>query len=313
MAHWHDVITDQYVRNATIGYMQDAPLEVFDIFPKISVSKYNGLIAKYTKADWFRIGSLSEYKRYGATESAGDDYSVDSQSYALEQYSFHKDVTKEDREQMESPYEAVSDAARFVVNRLRRVTLKILVNDFLAASVWGNEDSSPTKWDATTSGVSDADPVAQMMDWKQAIEKTTGLEPNKLIITPDLYKALRTNTHITDRLSTNATQIVTKQLLASLFDLDRLIVLNAVNEDADDYMAANKALLCYTPGSARANKFEPSAGYIMTYRFGGGYDVGTRRIPMPMKNDALRIESDMYIDPVVPAADCGYYITNLVS
>jgi hypothetical protein len=34
---------------------------------------------------------------------------------------------------------------------------------------------------------------------------------------------------------------------------------------------------------------------------------------MPMKNDALRVETDFFLDPVVTAADCGYYAYNVVS
>ncbi len=309
---WYNTITDQYVRNAVIGYAQDAPLEVFNVFPRVNTRRYQGLIPKYVKADWFKIGDPNAYKRFGSTESVGDTFATDKSQYLLEQYSFHKDVTKDDVEQTESPYAAIDDAAKFVVNRLRRVTLKILVTEFLAASVWGNEESSPTKWDATSNGVSDADPVDNILTWKQAIEKTTGFDPRKLIITPDVYKALRLNTKITARLGSNSTQIVTRQLLASLFDLDELVILNAINESVDGYMAAGKALLVYTPKGTTGNKFEPSAGYIMTYAGDGGYNFGTSRIPMPQKNHSLRIEADLRIDPVVPAADCGYYISNLV-
>jgi hypothetical protein len=308
---WYDVITETYVKNAVIGYMQAAPLEAFRVFPTVNVTKMAGLFPKYAKDDWFKIGSVDEYKRSGATESAGDTFASDSVSYDIEQVSFHKDVTKADRDQMESPYDAVNDGARFVVNRIKRVVLKMLLSEYVAASIWNNEESSPTKWNATTDGVSDADPVDQVLGWQQAVEKTTGFKPNKMIVTPDCYKALRTNTKIRGLLGQNQTKIVTPQLLASLFDLDDFIILNAVNEDADGYMASGKALLVYTPDQANASKYEPSAGYITLYR-NNGLDVSPRRIAMPERNDALRIEGDMYIDPVVTAPDCGYYISSLV-
>ncbi len=130
--HWYDVINEQYVENAVIGYMQDAPLEVFDIFPLVSTAKYAGLIPTYTKEDWFKIGDVAQYKRSGATESIGDDFGTGQLQYLLEQYSFHKDVTKADVEQVESPYSAIDDAARFVVNRLRRVSFKLLHDSFMA-------------------------------------------------------------------------------------------------------------------------------------------------------------------------------------
>ncbi len=310
--NWYDIITPQYIRNAAIGYMQDAPLEVFDIFPKVDTRKMEGLIPKYKKEDWFKIGSVDEYQRAGSSESVGDTFASDKSTYRLLQYSFHKDVTEADQQQFEEPYQAIDDGVKFVVNRLRRVALKIVLDTFVAADVWGNNEASPTKWDAKTNGTSDADPVDDVLGWQQAVEKTTGFKPNKMIITPDVYKALRLNTHITKRLSTTQTQVVTKDLLASLFDLDRLEILNAVNEDTTGYIAAQKALLVYTPPGSIGNKFEPSGGYIMTYSYSDGFNIGTKRIPMPARNNSLRIEGDLFLDPVVPAPDCGYYISNLV-
>jgi hypothetical protein len=224
---WFDIITEQYIKNAAIGYLQEAPLEVFDVFPKVNTRKFEGLIPKYVKGDWFKIGDVDAYKRSGSSESVGDDFASDKQSYRLHQYSFHKDVTKLDIEQFEDPYKAVDDAVRFVVNRLNRVTLKILSSEFLATGKWANEKNESTasnRWDNKTSGTSNADPVEQVIAYKQAIEKTTGFTPNKMIITPDVYAALMTNTFITKRIATTQTQIVNRQLLATLFDMDKLIV-----------------------------------------------------------------------------------------
>jgi len=314
--HWYDVITDTYVKNAVIGYMQDAPLEVFDIFPMVSTKKMSGLIPTYTKEDWFRIGEVAKYKRSGATESIGDDYGTGSLQYLIEQYSFHKDVTKDDVGQVESPYDAINDAARFVVNRLRRVSFKLLHDSFMTTGIWGTDNAMTTatdKWDAKTSGVSTANPVEQVLNWKQAIEKVTGFDPKKMLITPDVYKALRTNTVIMGMMKNTSDTIVTKDLLAKLFDLDKLIVVNAVNESATGYFATKKALLVYTPDKSLASKEEASAGMILGLTDEAKVPAASRRIPMPMKNDALRIESDFYLAPVVTAADCGYYAYNVVS
>lgn len=315
--HWYDVITDSYVENAVIGYMQDAPLEVFDVFPMVSTAKMTGLIPTYTKEDWFRIGDVDQYKRAGATESIGDQFGTGSIRYLLEQYSFHNDVTKEDVEQVESPYAAIDDAARFVVNRLRRVAFKLILNKFMVDGVWANsEDVSSTTsnmWDNKSGGNSTADPVEWVLTKKQTIEQVTGFEPRKLIITPDVYKALRTNTIVRNMLKVTSDQIVTKDALARLMDLDKIVVMNAVNESANGYFAAKKALLVYTPNGSVASKNEPSAGVIMGLRGKAMQPVGTRRIPMPQRNDALRVEADFYLDPVVTAADCGYYAYNVVS
>lgn len=315
MPHWSDVVSSVFVRNVANRYVVDNPLEAFDIFPDVPTTKLAGYLAKYKKADWFRIGTKNDYKRTGATESFGDDYEVDKQSYLVEEFAFHKDITEDDRNEYDNPYDPVKDAISFCDNRIRRVLLQNLVDTYIGTGIWGTDldlsGSSYDQWDAKTSGVSDANPVEYILDAKEAIKKTTGYEPNKLIITYDVFKALKTNTHITGSIKTTNDKVVTKDLIARLFELDDIRILDAVNSDADDFLVSGTALLVHTP--KKPSKFEPSAGYHMVYKYRGKDKIRTQKILMEEKNNALRIELAVKVDPLVVASDLGYYMYNVVS
>lgn len=308
---WFDQIKAKFVANVANMYLTENGFDIFNMFPKVNSRQISGYIAKYTKADWLRIGTVADYKRQGATESAGDDYTLGQQAYTLDEFAFHKDISKDDRNEYDNPFDPVRDAVAFVMNRINRILLYNMVSSFLTTGVWGTDSNKTSaKWDAKTSGVSDNDPVEDVIAWKEAVEKTTGFTPNRMIVSADTYHALQTNTKILDKMKTTSDKSITTAVLARLFDVENFSVMNAVNSDGDDYMWTAACLLYYAP--AVASKFNPSAGYTITYK-SGNMNVLTDRIPMRHLNDALRIEAAVKVKPLVMATDLAVYGYNLVS
>ena len=312
MAHWYDQIRPKFVSNVANKYLLDNEFDAFQVFPKVNSRQLSGYVAKYDKADWLKIGTVNDYKRIGATESVGEGYEVDKQLYTLEEFAFHYDITKDDAKEYDNPFDPVNDAVDFVMQRLRRVLLQNVVNSILTTGVWGTDhNETSSKWDAKTSGVSDVDPVDKVMTWAEEIEKVTGFAPNRAIIAADVFRALKGNTHIMNRMKTTNDKVVTVGLLAKLFELDKIYIANAVNSDATDYMVNGSMLLYYVPD--RPSKFKPAAAYHITYKGRGGNNIITKRIPMPHLNDALRIEASVKSQLVVLATDLGVYAYNLTS
>lgn len=308
MPHWSDQMAPTYIANVANRYIVDKPLTAFEIFPMVNTKRLTGYIGTYTKADWLRIGEVDLYKRTGATESFGDDYAVSKTTYNVEQYSFHKDITRDDMNEFDNPFDPVNDSVDFVMSRMGRVLLKQLIDTFFTTSVWATDTSLASYlWTDKTDNRSDHDPVDHIMDAHEAITKVTGYKANKLILSWDAYKALKTNTLIMDRMKTVTDKVVTADMLAKLFEVDKLIILDSVNETGTDFLTTSRGLLCYTP--SRPSKFSPSAGYHINYTGGDiGRPIRTRKILMPELNDSVRIEADMYLDQLVLATDLGVYL-----
>jgi len=308
---WYDQIKPKFVENVANIYAVENNFTAFELFPKVNSKQISGFIATYTKADWVRIGTINDYKRQGATESLGDDYGLGAQSYTLDEYAFHKDISKDDRNEYDNPFDPVRDATRFVLHRLNRVLLQNVVSSLLTTGVWGTDNNETSaKWDAKSSGTSTTDPVDKVMTWHQTIEKVTGLKANRMVMAADVYYACRGNTFITDRMKTTSDKVVTVDVLAKLFDVDKIFVFNATNTDASDYMFNGALLLYYAPD--RPSKFEPSAAYNVTYKGNNG-NILTKTIPMPWRNDSLRVEASVKTKPLVVATDLGVYCYNLTS
>ena len=314
---WYDQITDKFVANVANKYMQDNIWGPFNIFPKVNVSQKAGYVAEFAKEDWLRMDNPDQYVRTGATESVGDVQASGKQPFVLEQYAFHADISADERENYDNPFDPVSDNVEFVINRIRMIVAKKFANTVLTSGVWGTDydiGTNSTKWNADGS-----DPIADVLAQAQAIESLTGFWPNKICMTRDVELALATNDAIKDVMAVTNTKIVTRQLLATIFKVDTVEVFSTVATTAKkgqsatasntNYMASNQLLLCYAPD--RATTKAPSAGIHPVYKGNGG-NVLTRRIAMPEKNDALRIEGMIYTNPMILASDLGVRFYNIV-
>jgi len=308
--NWYDRVTSQFVQNAANIYLQESGIPAFKIFPEVKSGNLKGKIAKYDADDWFYIGTVADYIRKGATESAGDDYTTDSQDYSLLQYSFHKDVTEDEANEYESPFGAIRDAVRFVLNRIRRVITLHLIQSYVTTGIWSDDlvgTTDFTKWSDASST-----PVADVLKWQENIQKVTGFKPNRLLVAPDVHRFLKTNTAVTNIMKTTETKVVTNQLLAQLFEVDSYEILDTVNSGATGFMMADKLLLIHTPDNPSV--MEPSAGYTITYRNSQNPldATKTKRIEMETKNNAVRIEVDVHAAPIVLASDLGVYASDVV-
>ena len=317
--HWYDQIKEEFIKNVAINYMQEVDFTPFKIFPVITTKKRSGLIAKYNKEDWLRIGNINDYKRIGATQSIGDDYNVSSQPYNLEDIAFHKDVTRAEAEEADNPFDAIADGTKFVINRINLIIMANFVNTYLTTGRWGNDYTGGTdftKWDDPNST-----PIDDVLKFQDAIGALTGRPANRMLITPDVYRALRSNAEIKNSLKVTSDKVVTTDALRKLFDMDSLVVLRTVrttakkNEKATKnntgYFASKKVLLTYAP--ARPSKYEPSGGYHIVKTGKNKEKVAMVRIPMPENNMALRIEGTATLTPKLIAPDLGCLLNNVIS
>jgi len=315
MAEWYDQITDKYVGNVANKYLQENPWAIFKAFPDVPVKQLSGVLATYDKEDWIRIGEPDQYIVNGAVESIGDDYATGSSSYVLKKYMFHDDVDRDSVENYDSPFSAIRDRTEFVVGRLEGVMAKVFQQALMDDSIWGRDvDCTAAAW--STAGT---DVIKQISDQARYVQSFTGFRPNRMIICQDAIDVLGYNTGIVSRMKTTSDQIVTKDLLARLFGLEQIEVLSAIETSAakgatattanTDFMHTGAALLFYAPASPSIRK--PSAGYNLI-RKGALGKIGTRIIPMPTKNNALRIEGWVEAMPFVLGSDLGVYFYNLV-
>lgn len=305
--------------NISVAYLQN--LDGFiagKAFPEVPVQKRSDAYFTYPKQQWFR----SDAKERGpSTESAGSGYEQDNDNYFCKRYALHKDVDDTVRANTDTPLDADRDATEFVMRQLMIKREQLWAAKYFITSLWtgsstGGDITPTTKWD-NASGT----PIKDIRTQMNAMRTKTGFKPNKLILPALVWNALQDSADIIDRISVNQTRIVTKQLLASVLELDEILVADGVNDTAiegatasmADIIGTDDALLVYAP--PRPGLLIPSAGY--TFNHVGYLGAGKNGQSMSkfrmehLKSD--RIEGEMYFDQKVVASDLGVFFDDVLT
>ena len=324
----NNVHIDAILTNISVAYLQNTNNFIADkVFPTIPVDKKSNLYFKYTKDDWFRDEAQ---RRADGTASAGSGYGLTTDSYMTDVFAFHKDIGDQTRANADNPLNPDMEATQFVTQRLLLRREVQWASDYFTTGVWATDitgvASSTTQSPASTQTIKWSDytnstPIVDIELAKTTILSQTGYEPNTLVLSYAVFQKLKAHPTLVDRYKyTQAGAIVTEDLLAALFGVDRVLVSKSVYNSGIEgassqpyaYTAGNSALLCYT--APNPGLMTPSAGYTFMWTgvSGGlGTTVGVSRFRMEeLKAD--RVEGEIAFDNKVVAADLGYFWYNII-
>jgi len=293
-----------------------------EIFPLCPVEKQSDNYAVYDTGDLLRDEAK---ERAPSTESAGGNYDIDtSPMYACRNYAFHKDVDDDTADNADQPIDSYKDAMQYCIQKLLIKRERIFIANFVKASVWttnmtgvasGPSTNQFTRWSASGST-----PVADVDEWCNIIEGLTGEWPNVLAIAPDVLSALKTNDDIVGRIKYTQKGIITTDILAELFDLEKVVVLRGVYNTAKkgaatsvSRMTSGQAILTYA--APRPSTENYSGGYIFAWkgRYGSN-KVGARVKRYRMEElNGERVEAELSFDARIVAPDMGVYASSVVA
>jgi len=316
---------DTVLTNLSVAYMQSQSAFIADkVFPVVPVQRQSDRYIVYSKEDWFRDEAE---ERAPATESAGGGYDLDNTpTYFCRKYAYHKDVTEEDRKNAERVLDPDRDAEEFVSHKLLIKREVLWASKYFTTGVWGTEytgvDTTPSTGQVLRWSDANSTPIEDIDEAQTAILELTGHKPNKLVLGTRVYKALKNHPDILDRIKYTQRGVVTPELLAALFDVDEVLVAEAVKNSAAkgadenmEFILGKHALLCYA--ASRPALKTPSAGYtfVWTGLLGAGA-YGNRIIRISMNHLGLgteRIEGEMAFDQKVVAPDLGAFFNGVVA
>jgi len=310
--------------NISIAYIQKASAFVAgQVFPSLPVVKQSDRYFVYLKEDWFRDEAM---KRKKGSESAGGGYELDNTpTYFCENWAYHKDVDDEDRANSDSPLQPDRDAVQFTTQKLLIRREVEWITRYFTSGLWttgydGAAAESGT--DVVYWSSSGSTPIEDVADAQIAIQSVTGLKPNVMVVGPHVHKALRNHADILDRIKYTERGIVTKDLLAALFEVDKYLVAEGVKNSAakgatedTDFIAGKHCLLAYAAPSPGIKV--PTAGYTFSWTGlnGANSRLGTTisTFDMPwLGKGTKRIEGEMAFDLKLVAADLGAFFNGIV-
>ena len=320
-----DVHINAPLSSVSLAYIQSADAFVADrAFPRLAVAKQSDSYFTYDRG-YFNRAEME--KRAPGAESAGANYALSSATYSADVWALHRDVADQVRANADSPISLDREATELLTLQGLLRKEKEWAGAHFITGVWTTERAgvaaTPTgtqflRWDVAAST-----PIEDVRSGVRTVQESTGFRPNRMVLGRSVYDALLDHPDIVGRLDrgqTSGTAMVMRDTLASLFEMDEILVMDAIENTANEgaanvhaFIGGKNALLIYTP--AAPGLMIPSAGYTFTWNglLGGGA-LATRISRMRMdhlKSD--RIEIEMAFDQKLVSADLGAMFLDAVS
>lgn len=298
----------------SVAYMQEDPAIADVVFPTISVEKQSDLYYIYSLADFNRD---TMEKRAPSTESVGDSWRLSDDTYYCDSYAIHVDIPVELRANEDSPLAVDQDAVAFLSMKMKLKKNILWASEYFAAGVWtGGTAADPTpgtKWDAAN-----ATPITDLREQIRSVKDKTGFRPNTLVLGGAVWDALLDSADFLGRLSTSERQIVTREHLAKVLELERILVGDMMKVTSNEGAATTTTAPVFTDNALllhvarKPGKRTPTAGYQFrwTARELGG--TGIRKFHMELKR-ADRLEVQDYWDNKVIDPNMGCLLDDVLT
>jgi hypothetical protein len=290
------------------------------VFPNIAVDKRSDLYFKYNKDDFNRD---TAQERAPGAESAGDGFSVSTDSYSAKVVALHHDIPDQNRANTDEPLNEDEDAAILLTHKLLLKREIDWASAFFTTGVWtgtttGTDIVPGTKWD-NASGTPIKDIKAQII----AQKKLHGFRPNTLVLGEEVWNALQESADFLARITGGSTKdnpaVVMPELLAQVLGIKRVLIAGAIKNTAVEgatastsFIFGERALLCYCPD--RPGKRIPSCGYTFAWKQYGAADMSIRMKRFRMEPRASdRVEGEIAYALKVVASDMGGLFDNVLT
>lgn len=314
-----DVHVNTPLTNFSQKYLLSADMFIATrAFPNAPVTKQSDLYYEFNRGDFYRDEAQ---ERADGTESAGGGFRLSTNPYFARVYAFHKDVTDRQRANQDSPVQLDNSATQYVTHKLLIRRERIFANTYMKTGVWGTDDTSKNWADVSS------DPIRDVRVAKSTVQKATGYRPNKMIIGREAYDVLLDNDAVLARIvggaNNNLPATVMRTLLAQLFELDEIFVMDAVFNSASaqadpdvesiGFISSKDVLLYYAPNTVALN--EPTAGVQFSWTGLMGNTPNGMRIKRfrnePTESD--RIEGQMSFDYKLTGKQLGYFFQDVTA
>lgn len=278
------------------------------LFPIVPVGRRGGTILKFGKEDFMTYNTA----RAPGSNTMRVQFGYQSGTFALSQEALEGVVPFEIEEEAQEPG---VDMSSMSVRKVQNIIF--LAHERRCATLATTAGSYAAENKATLSGATqwshaDSDPVGAVEAAKDAVRAKIGVRPNTMVIGAAVFKSLKTNKAIIERIKYTGRDVPTVELLASLFGVQRLEVGDAITATDAGVLSdvwGKFAVLAYTDTSGVQDMGSPSYGY--TYRLRGYpvveqgyYDANAKSMVYPVTDE---------LSPVIASADAGYLFSAAVA
>lgn len=303
-------VIDPILSSVAQGY-QNAELIYPALFPVVPVEQRGGKIIQFGRED-FRLYSTA---RAPGAATKRVEFGYSGIAFSLNQFSLEGKVPFEHMQEANAV--PGIDLGRMAVLKVQNIIQ--LANEVAAATLATTAASYQTANKATLSGTSQwsdysgtSNPSRDIQTAVEAVRAAVGKRANTVVIGPKVWSALKMHPAIIERIKYTGRDSVTLDMLATLWDVKRVVVGDAIYEDASGNLAdvwGKYVVVAYTDIGGLADAGLPSYGY--TYRLRNYPAVETPYQDRNAKSWIYPVTDEL--QPVAASINAGYLISGAVA
>lgn len=279
-----------------------------DIYPVVPVGKRSDKYFIFDKGAWFRVPNT---RRAPNTAPRKVEFSVSSDSYFSDNFALEEDIPWEDLTNADPGIDPRQTTAEHLTSLLKLDKEKRIANQVRSTSNVGCSTTltGTDQW----SDFANSDPFTNISDGQDAVHGTTGKDVNVMAMGRPVWQKLKNHPDILDRLKITDTKMVTKDLMARLFEVEKLLVGGAIENTAEEGQADSFSSVW--GGDVFMAHVTPTPG-MRQATFGYAFQWKPSNFPVPfavstimdehMRKDILSVE--YYQDEKIVSAELGYLI-----
>lgn len=301
-----DVVVDPALSQVSIKYSNDTFI-ADSIFPIVRTTKQTGKFYVYDKSNLRNSATLRAIGA-GANEV---DLGLSTTTFSCEDHALKGFVADEIQDQADA-------ALNPLVDETESLTEQMMIDKELAlATILG--DTAQLTQNTTLSGTSqwsdysNSDPIADVRTARTTVHQNTFKKPNTMILGKQAFDMLCEHPQIIERIKYSQLGVVTEELLARVFQVEKVMVgeagYNSAVEgqtDSMSYIWGKNCILAYVTPQVGIKRI--TLGYTFTY----GVREVMRWYDFDRQGTFVRVGKDNYVQKVV-AATAGYLIKNCVA
>lgn len=301
-------VIDPILTTAAQGYQNNQMIGTA-LFPIVPVDQRGGKIITFGKEDFM----LYNTGRSPGANTKRVSYGYAGDPYALEQHALEGQVPMEYMQDANAV--PGIDAGRMAVMKTQNIIA--LSTEKQQADLATNASNYAASNKATLSGTDQWDndaskPSSAVSDAIDTVRSKVGKRANTVILGPEVFSALKNHPAIIDRIKHTGRDVVTAELLASLWDVRRVLVGDAVYaSDAGEFsdVWGKSVIVAYTEVGSLQDMGLPSYGY--TYQLRGFPIVEETYYDKPAKSWIYPVTDER--KPVIAGALAGFLFSAVVS
>lgn len=297
---------DAALTNVSVAYRN--PAYIADIIaPPVTVRKQSDKYFVYDSArERFR---QSNDRRAPGAEASEVDFALSTDQYYCEDHALESAIPDEERENADPAIQPDIDRTEFLTDKINLNKEIVLSNRIGTGSDIPSETLSGTdQW----SDYDNSDPVTEVEAHKTTIQEAVQVIPNTLVLPYAVYQKVRLHPKVVDLVKYVRFGVVGPDVLASLFDVERVLVPRSFKNTAApgqsatlEYIWGKNAFLCYVPSRPALKQVALCYSFTWT-QAPGSIDGRVVEVWRENRRKADMIRIQRYYDQKVIAAGASY-------